>query len=412
MKKKEQVKLLEGILNSCMKLESWREKFNGTNYGYGYDERFPNNKYHYPEAYGMFATGYINLYRISKNDEHLNRARECLEWLVVNKSPSTHDFCWGQPWKWECIPPNDPQVVQTIFSIRPFFYYYKITKNIKYLNIAKSTVKWLLSNYVHDEKTGEHFFWYTPHNCNKHFIVNSTAEAIGFLGEFSKYIDEHTIKITKEIVNFIIKSQNKDGSWLYGFRTPSAQSENKLFKENPSNIWKVPMLKILYYRPGPHIDNVHTAYVLEGLWKYYNNIEESDIIPFLHRGNEFYWNKFFNNKGYGRHIVPLRFSYFPKAKISRIAYSYAMEMFRIQETTAWGYGSGIRAFVEASYVDKKYLNQALVIAKYLINHLQDESGYIYYRSNDKSCYVRHQADIFCSLTFLLLRLHEISNAQI
>ena len=372
------------------KLHNWREEYNHDMIGYGIDEYVKEIKLHYPEVYAKFAKGYLFMFKAIGEKRFINYAKNSLEWLIKNKSPFYENYCWGLPFKYKCVPANGPYLLTTSFCGQAFLDFYELTHESKYLEIVKSSVKWIFEDLSGEKFNDGSILFYSPYECNKYFIPNAVSISIGFLVRASKYLSKSIYQPTEKIVKSLIDFQNPDGSWYYSVKSTS-------------------------------IDNLHTAFVLEGLWMYYNVTTDKSILKPLIRGTDYFWNNFYESDGYGKGHVLYGFRDLNKIDISRIikdkiiktANLFGVLKNRNPETRLWGYAAAIRAFVYASYYDTKCLNYAIKIFNYVGNNLQDEMGYFYYRGDDKSCYMRHQAHIFEAFGVLGERLknHDEQNKK-
>ncbi len=50
---------------------------------------------------GLFASSYLNYYTISKEKKHLDKAQECIDWLISNKIEKGEGIGWGYPFSWQ-----------------------------------------------------------------------------------------------------------------------------------------------------------------------------------------------------------------------------------------------------------------------------------------------------------------------
>jgi hypothetical protein len=316
--------------------------------------------------------------------EYFKLSKKSLDWLVKNRSPYFRNYCWGLPFEYVCVPQSGPYLITTSFCAEAFLDFFEHTKKKKYMGVAKSAVKWIFCELGGERFNNGFILYYSPYDCLKYFIPNAVSIALGFLTKMGKYLDwiqEIVGSIAEAIVNF----QNSDGAWHYSTKR------------------KV-------------IDNLHTAYTLEGLWKYYHLTKDQQVLVPLIKGTE-YFLKHFYKKGYGKQIVLYDFPYSLNPRdINGISIVDAMKDFAFstairfgiynRETELWGYAAAIRAFVEASYYDPKYLSIAIKIFDYLKNRLLSQGGYFYYRGSDDSCFIRHQSHIFEALGILCRRLKE------
>ena len=98
---------------------------------------------------GYMAWGYLKRFKTTGRKEFLNKAAECLDWLDKNKSPNHKTHSWGNHFDYVSrggtIPIHEPTIVWTSLIGQPFLEAYELTRDEKYLEIAKSVCAWILS---------------------------------------------------------------------------------------------------------------------------------------------------------------------------------------------------------------------------------------------------------------------------
>lgn len=323
------------------------------------------------------------MFKASKEEKYFDLCKNSLEWLMENKSPYYNNYCWGLPFKHECVPANGPYLLTTSFCSQAFLDFYELTKENKYLEVVNSAVKWIFEELGGEKSNDVFFLYYSPYECDRYFIPNAVSIALGFLVKASKYLSKNIDEINEEIVRTLIDFQNPDGSWYYSTKSTV-------------------------------IDNIHTAFVLEGLWEYYNTTKNESILKPLIKGTDYFWNNFYNDNGHGKGRIlygfkdkgEIDFSRVVKDEIIKTANRFGVLKNRNPDARLWDYAAAIRAFVHASYYDKRYLNYAIKIFKHVKNNMQDEKGYFYYSSKITNVHIRHQSAIFEAFGILSKRLEE------
>lgn len=53
------------------------------------------------KAMALFARAYLNLFRSSGKEIHLENAEYCLNWLIDHPSSCYSGYCWGYPFDWQ-----------------------------------------------------------------------------------------------------------------------------------------------------------------------------------------------------------------------------------------------------------------------------------------------------------------------
>lgn len=358
-------RLEEELFLSLTALDSWRRKHNKEDIGFGYDQYEPNQKFHYPDAYALWGDGYLKLYRITQKEEYLELAKECANWLMENKSPRYESFSWGLPWEWEGRPKYSSYITTSTFTGNFLINLYKITKDNRYLNVAERVGNWIVKDCGFRKEEDEVWFFYSDHPSLHYPIFNAISMASDF---FSKlYISTRKTNyntLAQKSARYVINRQNPDGSWYYG---------------TESN----------------HIDNVHTGFTIEGLCDVYFALPSmrSKLHNVLRNSHNFYWNKLYTPKGFGKEMVYDGLI----STIKNIFLKYDIE------TRLWGYASGIRSFTKLSKI-LRIQNKGLTITKYLIENLQSEIGAFRFKSNEDNYYIRHEAHIFDALATLISTL--------
>jgi len=350
------------ILDSVLSLHRRRERYNGKNIGFGYDEYKPYEKFHYPEAYALWGRGYLKLFKLTREEKYLNFAEKCAEWLIENRNQKYKNFSWGLPWKWDGRPKEYSYVTTSTFAGDFFIHMYTLMKDKKYFTIAKSIGAWIIEENGFGETGNGIWFFYSDHPSLQYPILNAISMASSF---FSKlyFLTKNTYyeKLAIESTKYVIKSQNKDGSWYYSTKRA-------------------------------YIDNVHTGFTIEGL------CDVCTIFPSLIKkyrdsllsAYDFYWSKLYLSNGFGKERIRNELLY-------KIKYSLLRNKI---ETRIHGYAAGIRAFTKLSKIFSTS-NKGLIIAKYIIENLQTEDGAFKFKPNENKYYIRHEGHVFDALTFLL-----------
>lgn len=289
------------------------------------------------KAMALFARGYLLMYKKTKKNDYIEKAKFCLKWLIDNKNKEYNEYCWGYPFDWqsrEFKPRGTPSGIVTSIAAHAFLDAYEIIGEKKYLRVAKSCCDFILNKLNRYEQNKDNLcFSYTP--IDNEYVHNINIFCSSVLFRTWKYT---RIDIFKEIafksLNFTIKYQNKDGSWYY---------------------WAPPS-KINF-----HIDNYHTGFILECLEDIKNNLDSEFLYKEnLNRGILYYTNELFLNNG------------IPKMKNDSVfpidIHSCAQGIITLSH------------FKNSSSDYEKLLQKTL---KWTIKKMQDDKGYFYYRKYKK-----------------------------
>ena len=206
------------------------------------------------KAMGLFASAYINLYRAEKREQYLEKAKQCIDWLLENPSEGYSGLCWGYPFDWQSrvfIPKGTPSGVVSSVCGHAFWNFYQLNQEKRYLKICENICEFYLSDLNIDIVDDNRIcFSYTPvdnfhvHNANL-FIAESLIR-VGTEINNPKFVD-----IGMKALNYTLDEQNPDGSFYY---------------------WGPPD-KLLYI-----IDHYHTGFVLRALYSIYKITKDHQLF--------------------------------------------------------------------------------------------------------------------------------------
>ena len=339
-------------------MHNWRVKFNSDDIGYGYDQSRPEEKHHYPEAYAVFGRGYLKLYQATKNEEYLECAHKCYDWLMKNPSPSYSNLSWGLPWEWkEWNAPKDLSYLVTTSFVGHFFKEFS-----KYGEVDEeltSIKDWIILENGYFENSTGILFYYANHESLKFKILNPSVLATSYL--FNILNDHQEVKsLVRKSLDYIYHNQNKNGSWYYS-------EKNRV------------------------IDNFHTTLIIESL------IDMGEKNYQIKRALQYYYNNFFISTGQSRDIaLQIR----QRRNILKAWINYKEQLKNIEnEARLWSYGGALRILCKSYY--QKHNEFSEQVYQYLMKNLQNTDGSFKYKSNNLSLFVRNEAHIFDGLTSML-----------
>lgn len=166
----------------------------------------------------LFAKGYLNLYKLTKDDKWLVKAENLLVWLSENKAQGQAYPSWGYPFDWDSgvdVPAGTPASVVSAAAFDAFWTAWEVTQKQNYLDTCVGICKFFteslnITNIADDTLC----FSYTPlddfqvHNAN--LLV---AECLLKTG--CKVQNEAFIELGHKAANFALVEQNSDGSLYY-----------------------------------------------------------------------------------------------------------------------------------------------------------------------------------------------------
>jgi len=321
-----------------------------------------------PKGLGLFLTAYLKLYSLSRAGKYLQKISYLISFLEKGKCNGYSGHCWGYNFDWQSettlTPKGTPTIVNTTFIAHAFLDAYELFGEERFLKIARSACNFILRD-LHISRRGDSLcFSYSP--IDKSRIHNANILGAGLLARVCSITGEdELLEYTKKAVTYLIDTQREDGSWYYG-----APGSGAGYVE--------------------YIDSYHTGFVLEGL---FNCIEYAgDGVHFenLKKGVDFFANHFFLEDGTPKYfhdrVYPIDIHSASQAIVTLVKLGGVKDNSRLLEK----------------------------VARWMVNHMQDERGYFYYRKGrlfyNKIPYMRwSQAWAFHALTTCHSHLHNTSN---
>jgi len=316
---------------------------------------------------GFMAWGYVLLYRIHAEEEYRNKAELCLDWLDRNREPEQVGDCWGNHFDFTTrggrMKAHTPTIVWSGLIGQAFLEAYEQTSEPRFLDIAESICKWILS--LPRECTSDgNCLSYTGVSQNS--VHNSNLLGAGMLARTWKHQPkEEYRKVAYEAVQYSCTRQRSDGSWWYG--------------EEAKYHW---------------IDNFHTAYNLDSLKRYIDSTGDESFRGNLIRGYDYFKSVFFESSGRPRY--------------------YHNSTYPVDIQCA---SQAIDTFCFFSREDPEALSLAQKVARWTIESMQDPKGYFYYRQypllKAKTPYFHWgQATMFKALAHLLYVVHNTREIEL
>jgi len=284
------------------------------------------------KAIALIALSYLNLLKITGENSYKEKAIECLNWLVENKSPNYAGYCWGYPFDWQSnvfIPKETPSIVVTAIAAEAFIKAFNMLKNEKYFQIAESTCDFILNDLNIDQiNEDEICFSYTPldnfHVHNANLFAALILHKMGTMSRNNGFI----IK-AGQAINYSLNQQNIDGSWYY---------------------WGRPEKKLGV------IDVLHTGYVLRNLNEIYLINKSEKILNAIKKGFIYFKKNLIKND--------MR----PKYLHDR---DYPVDIHHCAES--------IICFTKLNNLFKGNLKNAQKILNWCFENMYSSKGYFYYR---------------------------------
>jgi rhamnogalacturonyl hydrolase YesR len=285
---------------------------------------------------GFLARGFLRLHDVTGDRTWREKAEHALEWLIENESPGYSGACWGNHFDYQArgdfyLPKGVPTVVWTSLIGHAFLDAHRHFSANGFLAVAASACEHIVRDVNTSPEGDAVCIGYTPiHDSQVH---NANALGSGLLARTYSYTRKESYRaLAEKALRYTVRHQRPDGSWYYG--------------EAPYRHW---------------IDNFHTAYVLDSLKHYVESTGDERFEQNMMNGYAYWKNTFFLGDGTPRY------------------YHYKTRPIDIQCCS-----QAIDTLVFFHDRDPENLALALKVAQWTIEHMQDRSGYFYYRRYSRS----------------------------
>ena len=243
----------------------------------------------FPIADAHYAMGFAFLAETYGVDKYHRRAVHFLEVLQESRCPGYEDCCWGYPFGWQTrngtIAADTPLITTLPYVYEAFSQVYAIDRDTRWLQIMRSIAKHALMSYRDmDTAPGAASCTYTPAHDDSCGVINASAYRAFLLTKAGIELSEpRYLEAAKRNLNFVLGSQNADGSWFY------AMDGERTF-----------------------VDHFHTCFVLKALAKIEQLTPGRDCKAAIERGISYYVKNLFDAKG-----LPRPFSQRPRLTVYR-----------------------------------------------------------------------------------------------
>lgn len=306
---------------------------------------------------GFLARGFLRLYKSTGDQVWRDKAEFALQWLMDNQSKGYSGACWGNHFDYQSrgfyLPKGTPTIVWTSLIGHAFLDAYRDLQNEEYLQIARSACEHILRDIQTFPYGDAVCISYVPgldsrvHNSNT-LGASLLARTYSYTGNTS-YLD-----LAQKALRYTAGYQHDDGSWYYG---------------EAANIhW---------------VDSFHTAYVLDCFKYYRESTHDDQFDSTMNKGYEYWKTTFFLPDGTPRY------------------YNHKTLPIDIQCCS-----QAIDTLVFFKDQDPESLSLALKVTRWTVKHMQDRTGYFYYRRygpwlvNKTPTLHWGQATMFCALAGL------------
>jgi hypothetical protein len=219
---------------------------------------------------GYMAWGHLLLHRTGLEQNDLEKAIECLEWLDSHKVPRFSHHSWSNHYDFVGrggrYTSNDPIIVWTSLIGHAYVEAFEATGSSWFLNIAESACDWILELPRERTTAGDCLSYFSDRQSSVH---NANMLGAGILARTAKHCGrEQYVRVARCAMEYSCLRQRSDGSWWYG--------------EEDKYQW---------------IDNFHTGYNLDSLKYYIDATQDDEFRPHLDKGLRFFIENFFEDDG-------------------------------------------------------------------------------------------------------------------
>jgi len=250
----------------------------------------------FPIADAHYAMGFAFLSQTLGYEPYHNRAVHFLEVLKQTRTAGFKHYAWGYPFDWETrggtIKAWTPYITTLPYAYEAFRDVYQQDGNPQWLEIMQSITLHGLEDYRDYETSPKaSACCYSPGPDNSSGVVNASAYRAFLLTAASlDFSEEKFRKVADRNLNFVIESQNENGSWFYSM-------------DNQRDF----------------VDHFHTCFVMKALAKIEQLTGSADCGSAIERGVKYYTTNLFDSDG-----LPRPFSKAPRLTVyRRELYDYA-----------------------------------------------------------------------------------------
>lgn len=312
---------------------------------------------------GFMAWGYLLRHLAEGDPVFIEKAEACFDWLEANRCRHYPGYSWGNHFDFTTrngtIPAGEPTIVWSGLIGQAYLQAYAQTGAPRYLDAAEAICDWILQVPREKTPTGDclSYVAFTQSSIHNSNLLGAAMLA----GTWRHRPRAEFLAAAQSAVAYSGHRQLPDGSWWYG--------------EYPNYHW---------------VDNFHTGYNLDSLKRYRDATGDASCTEIIARGYRYFKNTFFDPDGRPRY--------------------YSDRAYPIDIQCA---AQAIDTLCLFSADDPEALPLACRTATWTIRHLQDHTGYFYFRQypllKAKTPYLHWgQATMFKALSHLCLCLHRTS----
>jgi hypothetical protein len=239
----------------------------------------------FPIADAHYAMGFAFLYEVTEQGAYFEKAIHFLNELKKSRCAGFNEYCWGYPFDWVTrngvIKTQTPLITTTPYVFEAFLQAFHLEPRREWKEVLESIARHAVTD-IKEFRTSQaaSSCSYTPFDKEK--VVNAAAYRAFLLTSASRVLsNERYWKIAERNLNFVLESQNSDGSWFYsvdGVRD--------------------------------FVDHFHTCFVMKALAKIHSLTGRVACLEALAKGIKYYLGNLFDEDG-----LPKTFSRAPRLTV-------------------------------------------------------------------------------------------------
>jgi len=229
----------------------------------------------FPIADAHYAMGFAFLYQANGDKACLERAIHFLAELKASSCPGFKEYCWGYPFDWVTrngiMGRQTPLITTTPYVYEAFLKVFELEPREEWKQVLESIARHAFSD-IKDFRTSEAGSSCSYSPFDQGGVINAAAYRAFLLTSASKFLEQEQYWNTAERnLNFVLESQNPDGSWFY------AADGVRDF-----------------------VDHFHTCFVMKALAKIHSITGHSGCLAALSKGIQYYLANLFAEDGLPR----------------------------------------------------------------------------------------------------------------
>jgi hypothetical protein len=229
--------------------------------------------------------GFAFLYEATSDSACLKKAIHFLEKLEETRCPDFKEYCWGYPFDWVTrngkMKKQTPLITTTPYAYEAFLQVFQLDSRDEWKGVLESIARHAISD-IKDFRMSEAASSCSYNPYGQGGVINAAAYRAFLLTSASQvFAKEEYWNIAERNLNFVLESQNGDGSWFYavdGVRD--------------------------------FVDHFHTCFVMKALAKIHSLTAHRACLEALSKGVKYYLENLFAPDG-----LPHPFSKAPRLTV-------------------------------------------------------------------------------------------------